>query len=434
VGLLVAFMASCGTFALLLWTYFKAQSQSGTSAAMASGVLESLQRALVAEVTLSALVSVLLLFSTVSVLSLGRRWFSNQRTLLQIKMMAYDILASMDRGVVTTNSDGRITSINSAAIHLLGLEFDCVGRTFVSVVPEDSQLAELCNDILQRCSKVRGHDFPVKQAGRLLRVQADGHTLLDQSGNALGCVIHLRDITDRTLLEEQMARMERFVNLATLASGLHHEIKNPLTALSIHVQLLEERFLGGEPLESAHDIVRVLKTEVCRLNGVLETFRSFANLQRLIIQPTEVAAIIAEVVRLIGPQAADQKIEISVSDTVEPIPRVPLDPDKFEQALLNLVINGIEAMPDGGVLTIATAVRDGELRVTVENNGPEIPWEVRPNLFRPYYSTKAAGSGMGLALSEKLIGQHGGRIDYKSSADATAFCIVVPLEQVNVAL
>jgi two-component system sensor histidine kinase HydH len=110
---------------------------------------------------------------------------------------------------------------------------------------------------------------------------------------------------------------------------------------------------------------------------------------------------------------------------------VPLDADKFEQAVLNLIINALEAMPAGGTLTVSAAVVEDELRVSVRDSGPGIPPEVRANLFRPYFSTKTRGSGMGLALSEKLIDQHGGRIDYRTSPDGTVFDITVPLEQGN---
>ena len=192
--------------------------------------------------------------------------------------------------------------------------------------------------------------------------------------------------------------------------------------------------MTGQPLESIEELVCVLKTEMCRLNGVLETFRSFANLERLAIQPTDVSTVIKDVIRLIKPQADERQIDIRHLDHPRRIPRVPLDSNKFEQALLNLVMNGLEAMPHGGQLTIAAVADNGEIRVSVEDNGPGIPLEVQQNLFQPYFSTKADGCGMGLALSEKLIGQHGGRIEYTTNSIGTTFSIVVPLEQCTATL
>lgn len=286
-------------------------------------------------------------------------------------------------------------------------------------------------DMIEGRAPVRDQDFSIERDNRRICVRTDGHLLTDNEGNALGCVIHLLDITDRTLMEERMRRMERFLSLATLASGLHHEIKNPLTALSIHVQLLEETLLNGQSLESAGELVGILKTEVYRLNGVLETFKSFANLQRLTIQPTDVLAVVNDVIRLIKPQAAEHKVEITLVVPSTQIPPVPLDPEKFEQALLNLVINGLEAMPEGGELTIRASAANGEVRVSVEDGGPGMPLDVQQNLFQPYFSTKATGTGIGLALSEKLISQHGGRIDYSTGPVGSIFHIIVPLQQTN---
>jgi signal transduction histidine kinase len=259
----------------------------------------------------------------------------------------------------------------------------------------------------------------------------DGHVLKDTQGTSLGCVIHLRDVTEPILLEERMRRMERFLGLATLASGLHHEIKNPLTALSIHIQLLEESLASGQAGEAVDDLVGVLKTEVCRLNGVLESFRSFANLQNLTIQPTDALEVVENAIRLIRPQAAEQRVQISLLHPEKELPAVPLDADKFEQVVLNLLINALEAMPGGGRLTVGASVGDRQLRVSVQDSGRGIPPEVQPNLFQPYFSTKDRGSGMGLALSEKLISQHGGHIGYRTGPEGTTFEIAVPLERRN---
>lgn len=110
---------------------------------------------------------------------------------------------------------------------------------------------------------------------------------------------------------------------------------------------------------------------------------------------------------------------------------MPLDAEKFEQAVLNLIINALEAMPAGGLLTVSATVVAEEFRVAVQDSGPGIPPEIRPNLFQPYFSTKDRGSGMGLALSEKLISQHGGHIGYRTGPEGTTFAITIPLERRN---
>ena len=130
-----------------------------------------------------------------------------------------------------------------------------------------------------------------------------GQILKSISGGSLGCLVLLRDVSDRVLIEERMRRMERIISLGSLASGLHHEIKNPLTALSIHVQLLDKRLRDPEPRKTVDEMLGVLKTEVQRLNGVLESFHDFADLRSLVKRPTDVFAVLEEIVHLIGPQA-----------------------------------------------------------------------------------------------------------------------------------
>jgi two-component system sensor histidine kinase HydH len=430
VALLFALLANCGCAYLILNEYRRlGAALEGPGPMPLTGVV-SLRQEVGVQLAASLVLSAILAVCMGAIWRLRRRYLSSQKSLRQVKMLAHDILASMDRGVVTTNRrDAVITSINSAAIGLLGVDAECVGRPLASICPPDVSLVEMSQEVVGKQAAVRDRDFNVDRAGCVRRLRVDGHVLKDTEGISLGCVIHLRDVTERMLLEERMRRMERFISLATLASGLHHEIKNPLTALSIHIQLLEESLSNGQSGGGVDELVGVLKTEVCRLNGVLESFRSFANLQHLTIQPTDALEVVENAIRLIRPQAAEQRVQITLLHPEKELPAAPLDAEKFEQAVLNLIINALEAMPEGGRLTVGASVADGELRVTVQDSGPGIPPEIRPNLFQPYFSTKDRGSGMGLALSEKLISQHGGRIGYRTGPEGTTFDIAIPLER-----
>jgi signal transduction histidine kinase len=282
--------------------------------------------------------------------------------------------------------------------------------------------------VAERNTAIWDQDFTVENGGRIRRVRAHAHVLKDADGGAAGCLFLLRDVSDRVLIEERVRRMERFLSLGTLASGLHHEIKNPLTALSIHVQLLEKRLREPDQKKPVDELLGVVKSEVLRLNGVLESFRDFASLKRLIIRPARVHDVLEEIVRLVRPQAEQQQVEVHLTTPEACFPRVPLDAEKFKQAVLNLVINALEAMPKGGDLVLVASVRDGELLVEVADTGPGIPPEIQKDLFKPYFSTKDRGTGMGLALTEKLVGQHGGRIDLRTGPSGTTFTIAIPLE------
>jgi PAS domain S-box-containing protein len=428
-ALMLALFASLGSSWLIFQEHSRLSEWLQGPARPPAESIRSLRDHVRLQLAAALLVAAILVVCMLSLWWLRRRYSHSQQSLRRVKMHAHDILASMDRGVVTTDPEGVVTSINSAGIRLLGVDFECVGLPLRLLSTGDLPLLEVFRQVAGQRRPLRDRHVSVNRKGRAVRLCLDGDVLRDTGGQALGCVIHLRDVTERVLMEERMRRMERYIGLASLASGLHHEIKNPLTALSIHVQLLEEALSNPQNGLNVEELVGVLRTEVCRLNGVLENFRSFAHLERLTLQPTDGLGVVEKAIRLIRPQAAEQGVHISLLHPEAELPPVPVDPEKFEQAVLNLVINALEAMPGGGDLTLSVAAEEGEFRVAVRDSGPGIPPEVRRHLFQPYFSTKDRGTGMGLALSEKLVGQHGGHIDYSTGAGGTTFRIAVPLER-----
>jgi signal transduction histidine kinase len=276
---------------------------------------------------------------------------------------------------------------------------------------------------------VSDRDLTLDRAGRVRRLVASALELKDKREATIGCVIHLRDVTERLLLREQMWRMEQYASLSTLASGLQHEIKNPITALSLHVQLLEERLGCNGAVGPVAEVIGVLKAEVRRLNLTLDRFRNFASLQRLHLRRVDVQEVLEEVARLIRPQAAQQNVRLELVRGEGALPRLTLDHEKIEQAVLNLVLNALEAMPEGGELSLRAAVEDGKLRVVVRDSGPGIPPEIQDHIFRPYFSTKDRGTGIGLTLAEKLIRQHRGQLDFRTTPGGTSFTITLPINE-----
>jgi two-component system sensor histidine kinase HydH len=387
--------------------------------------LASLRQDIGGRIIIRSAALVALLLCTLATLSLQ---LIVRRTLDHVKRFAHDILGSIDQGVITTDRRRVISSINTAAASLLDTGPECVGRPLAGISSGDVPLVELADRVAARGEAVWDHDFVVERGRHVRRLRADAHVLKDEADQTLGCVILLRDVSERVIMEERVRQMERFLSLGDLATGLHHEIKNPLTALALHVHLLEKRLRDPDSRRHADDVIGVLKSELLRLNGVLESFRTYANLQRLTIRPTDVHALLVEVAHLVRPQAAEQAVEVVFSRPEGALPSVSIDAEKFRQATLNLVINALEAMPDGGTLSLGASADDGALRVEVSDTGQGIPPEVQSEVFKPYFSTKCRGTGMGLALTEKLVGQHGGRIDFRTGSGGTTFHITVPLE------
>jgi signal transduction histidine kinase len=275
-------------------------------------------------------------------------------------------------------------------------------------------------------------DFVLEHNGQTRRIRADAHILEDSTGGRIGCIIMLRDVTQRYLEEQRLQRIERFQSLGLLAAGLIHEIGNPLTALGIHVRLLENRIEEPGGVASASELIGVLKSEIERLNRVLEDFRDYADVQAIALRPTDALGVLEQIARLIQPQAAQQGVRVELKRPKRAVPPVPLDAEKFAQAVLNLAINALDAMPKGGQLVLGAALRDHSVEVEVSDNGPGIAAEVRENLFKPYVTTKQRGTGLGLALSEKLVVLQQGQIDYQTGPKGTSFLLRFPLAPAGV--
>ncbi len=375
-----------------------------------------------------SIASAVLLLCTLSTLWLQQRQLAIRRALDHVKLLAHNILGSLDAGVITTNQQGIITSINSAANDLLGIDFECVGQPIACISSGEVPLETMSAWVTAKREAVNDRELTLDRSGRVRRLVASALELKDRQGDTLGCVIHLRDVTERMLIKEQMWRMEQFASLSTLASGLHHEIKNPIAALSIHVQLLEEQLCAAGAAESVAGVIGILKSEIRRLNSTLDSFRNFANLQRLNLKPVDAQGVLEDLVRLIDPQATRQGVRLELLRPDTPLPHVVLDSEKIQQALLNLILNALEAMPKGGELTLSATVENEALHMVVRDTGPGIPREIQDHIFHPYFSTKDHGTGIGLSLAEKLIRQHRGHLDFRTGPGGTSFRITLPLK------
>jgi two-component system sensor histidine kinase HydH len=380
---------------------------------------------------LSILVVLNLVVTGFTVLLLWRAYRSSQDSLRDIKALAGDILGSMDQAVITTDVSGIVTSINRRGVELLRLSSEHVGGP-LSELSQQLSLEELRQQTRSLEKTKQARDIQLASNGSTKTLRAFCQPLHDHENADIGNVIQLRDVTERVLMDDRMRRMERYMGLGSLAAGLHHEIKNPLAALSLHVQLMEEELMEGEASQSVLEMLGVIKTEVARVGGVLEGFRDFASVGRLNLADVDLVELIDRQVRLIGPQAETQGIDVQVKLPAGPLPTVRVDRVRLEQVLLNLMINAMEAMPDGGTIEVqASIVRQetrNSVRIEIIDMGPGVPENLRSRIFDPYFTTKGEGTGMGLALCDKIIRQHHGLLDFHSTEHGSVFDITLPIE------
>ncbi len=226
--------------------------------------------------------------------------------------------------------------------------------------------------------------------------------------------------------EARAQRSERLAFVGTLAGGLAHEIRNPLSTLSLNLQLLAEDARGEETPEAKRRGRRidVVRGETKRLNDILEEFLRFAREHKLQLKVADVNDVVGRVLEFQSPEALSRGVQIRSS--FGEVSGVQLDEDLFRQALLNITINAEQAMPEGGDLMVRTYTMRDRVNIDVVDTGVGIGEDVIPKLFDVYFSTKARGTGLGLATARRIIEEHGGAVTVHSRV-GEGTCVTISL-------
>lgn len=232
-----------------------------------------------------------------------------------------------------------------------------------------------------------------------------------------------------TLSQDERQKMQaQYAEIATLAGGLAHEIKNPLSTIGLNLELMAEDL---DPDESQRDrrMLRKIDTvrrECRRLDDILKAFLQFARVGELNLTPTDLNAEVQEFLTFFQPQAADHGVEIS-PHLGSDLPPVSVDKALLRQVFLNLALNAQQAMPEGGLLELQTSNHEGNVQIDFIDNGRGMDENTRAKMFQTFFSTKSGGSGLGLPTVRKIVEAHGGTISCESEPGrGTRFSISLP--------
>lgn len=228
-------------------------------------------------------------------------------------------------------------------------------------------------------------------------------------------------------LQRRTREAERLAELGTLTGGLAHEIKNPLSTVQLNLQLLAEDITPENPAFSRlSNRLKTVQGETARLREILEDFLRYAGRMELDRKPVELNGVVEELADFFFPQAQLQRVQLRVQKSPQPI-TVDADVKLIKQAMLNLMLNALQAMHDGGELILAVSRDENDACIDVVDTGPGISADAIDKIFQAYYSTKKGGTGLGLALTRRIAREHGGELSVKSEpGKGTNFTFKLP--------
>ena len=336
------------------------------------------------------------------------------------------LLDELEDAVFIFGRDRRLIAAAGAVEHFLKQpRAELIGQTLADVFPPGTSLGLLLAQSIQTTRPVHNRRVPIDRpdASGQLFLALLSVEFLDAS--AAGLMIRLRDPEATRMIGRQLQTADRLSAISRLTGGVAHEVKNPLNAMLMHVELAKMKLNHGD-----YDVqpqMEVISSEILRLDRVVKTFLDFTRPVALNLAEVPLSSFIDEIADLARPQAEAGSIELVVSQSSEPV-AVAVDTDLVKQAVLNIVVNAIEAMPEGGRLTIESGVRGDHAEIRITDTGAGIPPEVRDNIYNLYFTTKPQGSGIGLAMTFRIIQLNDGRIDFTSEpGKGTAFTVELPL-------
>ena len=337
------------------------------------------------------------------------------------------VVASLTEGVVVLARDGRVLTANPALLAVLELACDAPDH-LAGLFPTDGELHRLATDALAG-TLAQNEDIQFRThsgAARWLRVNA--MLLRDERDQMRGAMLTLVEISELKSAERHMWQVEKMSALGRLASSVAHEVGNPLGAIDIQLQLLQEDLAttDGDLAAKALRRLEIARTEMRRLDGIVQNFLRFSRPPTLHLQRTSPNDMLRHIRDLVAPEARERGIDLRCELDAD-LPEIEADENQLSQSLLNILINAFQAIEDGGQVRFCTRSEDGEILIDISDDGRGIPAGDLERIFEFYYTTKDEGTGLGLSIAQRVVHQHGGSLLVESEDGAgTSISIRLP--------
>ena len=341
--------------------------------------------------------------------------------LTQLIQEAKHCIGCMHEGTVVTTADGSIVETSPAAERILEAPFASLkGKKLRDLY----LLPDLYDQLIRQSDSEGGtlNKSVIVLAGDSRRKIVNMSVRHVEHGSETRYVHVFQDCADLRTMEERLVQAERLATIGRFASQIAHEIRNPLSSISLNVELLEDELKGANP--AARSLLRSVLRELDRLNDIVGEYLQFSRFPKPHLKRGRVDGVIQELVETFKTPAT-VKVEVSLMPSS---PEVWLDESLLRQVLENLVRNAVEAMAGDGVVQIETEVVDRFLLIRVKDNGPGIAPEIQSKLFEPFFTTKPHGTGLGLATSQQIIFEHNGHLLVESQpGKGSTFVTLLPL-------
>lgn len=368
---------------------------------------------------------ILLLIGSLAIVSLFlvQAYRLARTSLSRLTVFSDALVRNMPIGLIALDDRGYIASCNEATRGILNLPCnEALGKVAEDILPDEllKMFGEVstAGDLLERDINIRSVQGTEQTWEAVAAVFTD-------EGVPAGKILLLHDVTNIRQMENEVARSRHLNSIGSLAAGVAHEIRNPLSSIKGFAVYFRQRLSGNTEDEQTADI---MIAEVERLNRVISQLIEFARPLELKKEKTNMADLVRHTIKLIAAEAQKNKIHI-VEKAIDDLPQTEVDPDKIKQVFLNIFLNSIVAMPAGGVLTVELAGEKENLTITVSDTGAGIEERDLPRIYDPYFTSKPAGTGLGLAVVQKIVEAHKGSVRVESTVNAgTKIYLSFPLK------
>ena len=359
---------------------------------------------------------------TLKIANLGRQIRDSKEIFSALKDNVDQLMSKLQDGLMLFSRDSRVVLVSAPVESFLGRpRGELLGRTVQEVFARDSLLGAALLDAFERRRTMSQREFEAA-GGKHVQVSLD---FVQEKNSQIGALLIMRDTEPVRRIGDEIEMSRRLSASSRVTRGVAHEVKNPINAIVLHLQLLQNKLAQEEPDTRRH--MDIIDSEIRRLDRVVQTLVDFTRPRDLHLEEIDLRSMLEDVAQLAAPDAEQHGVNIDLHMPEQKLP-VKVDIDLMKQAILNVVINGVQAMPQGGRLTISASRQNGVALAEVQDQGKGIPKDLHDKVFELYFTTKREGSGIGLAQTYQILQWHYGTVDFESAeTTGTVFRFHIPI-------